>query len=245
MVPSSAALYLTRIHHARAAPVRHSFEYRGYSWFFDVDAPPRLPRLLRPLGYFRPEDHLDGPADNLRDRVIGLLEDRGIDSRIGRINALMSARVLGYVFDPLTVFWCHGIDGSSNCVVAEVHNTYGQRHAYILHPDDEGYAEVDKQFYVSPFHDLEGRYYLRLPEPAETLAIRITLQRADQPPFRAVMTGHPIPVTPRNLLRAHVRTPFAPWLTAARIRRQGMALWARGVPLRPRPHINSSPRTTS
>ena len=74
---------------------------------------------------------------------------------------LASARVLGHVFDPLSVFWCYGSDGVLACVVAEVHNTYGERHAYLLRPDEAGTAVTDKGFYVSPFFDVTGSYELR------------------------------------------------------------------------------------
>ncbi|MEV0761870.1 DUF1365 domain-containing protein [Nocardia sp. NPDC050435] len=227
------ALYFTRIHHLRRAPVRHAFEYRSYSWFFDVDAPPKLPLPLRPFGYFRAADHLEGPGADLRTRVRTFLLDNGIDSD-GPITALMNARALGYVFDPLTLFWCHDRDGALRCVIAEVHNTYGQRHAYLVRPDPHGRDEVEKRFHVSPFNRLEGRYELHVPEPADDLTVRIALLRDGQPPFHAAVTGHRLPVTPRTILRAQLRTPLSPWLTAARIRRHGIALWARGLPVAPR-----------
>ena len=78
---------------------------------------------------------------------------------------LAHARVLGYVFNPLTVFWCHRADGALACVVAEVHNTYRQRHAYLLRTDDRGRAQVPKRFYVSPFYPVDGGYRMCLPEP--------------------------------------------------------------------------------
>ncbi|MFE3194094.1 DUF1365 domain-containing protein [Nocardia sp. NPDC059240] len=229
------ALYFTRISHVRRAPVHHEFEYRGYSWYFDLAAPPRLPMPLRPLGYFRAADHLSGPGDDLRSRVDAVLTEHDIDCAGGHVTGLMSARALGYVFDPLTVFWCHGPDGGLRCVIAEVHNTYGGRHSYVLRPDADGRALADKRFYVSPFNAVDGRYHLRLPEPAEGLALRIVLRRDGVPPFFASMTGQRLPVTTGTILRAQLRAPLSPWLTAARIRRQGIALWARGLPIVPRP----------
>lgn len=242
---SPPRLYFTRIHHVRNAPVRHEFDYRGYSWFFDLDHPPRLPILLRPFGYFRAEDHLEGPGADLRARVDHVLADHGIDCSGGRVTTLMGARVLGYVFDPLTVFWCYGPCQRLRCVIAEVHNTYGERHAYVLHPDEHGRAEVGKRFYVSPFNRVEGNYTVWTPEPAETLSLRIALLRDEQPPFVASVRGDRMPVTPGTVLRAHLRTPLSPWLTAARIRRHGIALWARGLPVVPRPGTPSNRRIVS
>ncbi|MEV0247100.1 DUF1365 domain-containing protein [Nocardia sp. NPDC050712] len=243
--PIAPALYFTRIHHARKEPVRHEFEYPGYSWYFDIDSPPRLPWPLRPLGSFRAADHLAGPGADLRSRVDRMLDTHGVDDADGPVTALMSARVLGYVFDPLTVFWCHDRDGRLRCVLAEVHNTYGERHTYVLRTDDRGRAETGKRFYVSPFNAVEGRYALRLPEPAAALGLRIVLLRDGQPPFLASMTGHRVPLTARTLLRAQLRAPLSPQLTALRIRRHGIALWAKGVPVDPRPCAASSRRTAS
>lgn len=252
---SEPALYLTRIRHARVEPVRHSFEYRGYSWYFDIERPPVLPIALRPFSYFRAADHLAPPRsttdavqgsprrDDLRARVDDFLAEHGIDCTGGRVTALMNARALGYVFDPLTVFWCHAADGSLRCVIAEVHNTYGERHAYLVRPDELGRANTDKRFYVSPFNEVDGRYQLRLPEPEDALALRIALLRADRPPFTASVSGHRVPVTARTVVRAHLRTPLAPLLISARIRKHGVALWARGLPIAPRPLAESSRRT--
>ena len=71
-----------------------------------------------------------------------------------------------YVFNPLSTHWCYRADGSLACIVAEVHNTYGQRHAYVLRPDEAGRAQADKEFYVSPFFEVDGRYLMRFSAPA-------------------------------------------------------------------------------
>ena len=120
------ALYRTRITHLRRAPVHHYFEHRSYSWYVDIDRLPELPRWLRPFARFDASDHFDGePDDTLRERIDGFLADRGIDLRGGTVTALLQARVLGYVFNPLSLYWCHDADGVLRHVVAEVHNTYG------------------------------------------------------------------------------------------------------------------------
>lgn len=108
------ALYRTRITHQRRAPVRHKLAHRGYSWYVDVDALPRLPRWLRPFAGFDARDHLHGAAtDSLRRRVDTFLAEPGVDLRGGTVTALMQARVFGFVFNSLTLFWCH--DGETLC----------------------------------------------------------------------------------------------------------------------------------
>ncbi len=160
-----AALYECRITHTRLAPLRNVFTYRTYQWLVDLDHLPRPGRFLRLLAGFDSRDHLGDPRRPIRDNLDRFLMAQGIDTGGGRVVMLAHARVLGYAFNPLTVYWCHRADGALACVVAEVHNTYRQRHAYLLRPDERGRAEAAKEFYVSPFYPVDGGYRMSLPEP--------------------------------------------------------------------------------
>ncbi len=233
---STPALYSTRITHVRTEPVERRSVHTGYFWHVDLDALPRLPRPLGPFARFRGEDHLDGaPDEDLRHRVDRFLARHGVDLGGGRITAVMNARVLGYVFNPLTVYWCHDPDGRLVCVIAEVHNTYGQRHSYLLRTDRRGRATADKAFYVSPFNDTGGRYRMALPEPGAHLLLDVALHREGHDPFLAVVTGTRMPATTANVLRAQARAPWAPLAVSAHIHAEGIRLWAKGLPVHPRP----------
>ncbi len=233
---SSTALYRTRITHLRRAPVHHYFEHRSYSWFVDLDALPRLPRVLRPFARFSAHDHLWGvDGDTMRGRVDAFLADKGIVLDGGRVTALMHARVLGYVFNPLSVYWCHDARGVLRHVIAEVHNTYGGRHAYLLPPSDGRPAAVNKKLYVSPFNDVDGHYLVHAPEPDEQLNIRISLHRDNQPAFVATMRGTSMPAGIGQILTMQIVAPLAPMMNALSIRMQGILLWLRRVPVVPRP----------
>lgn len=242
---TAPAIYRTRIRHVRGGPIRHAFEYRGYSWFVDLDDVPRLPVWLRPFARFDARDHFDrSPTPvTLRAGLDAVLAEAGIDPRERRVTALLGARVLGHVFNPLSLYWCHDRDGTLDCVVAEVHNTYGGRHSYVVRPDATGRAEVAKEFFVSPFNPVAGRYRLRVPEPAERLAISVTLHRDGHAPFVATMRGTRVPATVAGVVGTVLRAPLAPQLVSARIRIQGVALWLRGLPVVPRPASSSA--TTS
>jgi hypothetical protein len=148
---------------------------------------------------------------------------------------LANARVFGYVFNPLTVYWCHRADGTLACVVAEVHNTYGQRHAYLLQTDERGRARVPKEFYVSPFYPVDGDYQMSLPEPGARLALSIVLGRPDGHSFAASVRGRGVPATARALIGAAARHPWSTAAVAARIRWQGIKLYLRGLRVAPRP----------
>jgi uncharacterized protein len=157
----------------------------------------------------------------------------------GPIHMLTSARVFGYVFNPLTLFWCYRSTGELQCVVAEVHNTYGERHCYLLRTDPSGRASVPKAFYVSPFNDVDGEYRMKLPAPGDRLAVSIILEREGHRPFVATMDGRRRPATSRNILAAAFAAPAAPLLVSALIRVQGIKLWARRLPVVARPHHTS------
>ncbi|SDP55970.1 hypothetical protein SAMN04487914_11712 [Arthrobacter sp. ok909] len=231
-----AAIYRTSISHVRRTPLHNAFTYRSYSWYVDVDHLPQLPRPLRPLAGFRVEDHLGDPAGTLRGNVERYLATQGIGLDGGRITMLASARVFGHVFNPLSVFWCHDAAGALRCVVVEVHNTYGERHCYLLETDGTGRASVPKAFYVSPFNDVDGQYRMKLPEPGDRLAVSIVLEREGHQPFIATMDGVRHEATLRNILSAALAVPLAPLRVTVQIRWQGIKLWARRLPIFKRPH---------
>lgn len=237
--PTRARLYECRISHARTVPLRNVFGYGTYLWLVDLD---RLPRP-GPLTRFSARDHLGDPDRGIRENLDRFLAARGVDLGGGRVLMLAHARVLGYVFNPLTVYWCHRADGALACVVAEVHNTYRERHAYLLRTDERGRAEVPKEFYVSPFYPVDGRYRMSLPEPGDRLALTVTLGRPSAEPsagngtdtFSASVHGRAITATGRTLAAAALRHPWSTAVVTARIRWQGSRLYLRGLRPVPRP----------
>ncbi len=148
---------------------------------------------------------------------------------------LANARVLGHVFNPLTVYWCHRQDGTQACVVAEVHNTYGERHCYLMRTDEDGRAGAAKEFYVSPFLPVDGEYRMRLPLPDERVALVITLRQNGSTALTATVVGERRPATPASVARMATRRPLVTLRTSALIRRHGVALWLRRLPVIPRP----------
>lgn len=238
---STPAIYRTTITHSRQAPLHHSFEYRSYSWYVDVDDLPQLPWWLRPFARFRAADHFsdDAPSNGalsngvLRERLSAVFADRDLAVPDGRITALLQARVFGYVFNPLSVFWCHDRDGRLRHVIAEVHNTYGQRHAYLLPPAAEP-VPTAKELYVSPFNPVDGYYLVRAPVPGAHVDITVALHREHRQEFIANMRGQRRPATTGQVAIMQIISPLAPWLVAVRIRIQGIKLWLRRLPVIPR-----------
>ncbi|MFI1979700.1 DUF1365 domain-containing protein [Streptomyces wedmorensis] len=236
MTPAAVpALYETEIAHTRVTPIRHSLRHRTYMWLVDLDDLPVLPRPLRPLARFDPADHFDGDAPTLRAGLDACLAAHGERAADGRVLMLAHARVLGHVFNPLTLYWCHDRAGRPVCVVAEVHNTYGGRHAYLLHPDEHGRAETAKEFYVSPFLDVEGAYRMRLPLPGDRLDLTVQLRHTDgSRPLTATVRGTRRPPGPGGLVAAALRHPWSTAAVSLGIRLHGVRLYLKGLPVRPR-----------
>jgi len=251
---TTPALYDVRIAHTRSAPLHNSFEYGGYLWLVDLDdvAAGRLvqgrplPRWLESQARFEAADHLGDPAASIKDNVVALAREHGVDD-VHRVLMLASARGgmgrASYVFNPLSVHWCYRADGSLACLVAEVHNTYGERHAYLLHPDDAGRAEADKEFYVSPFFEVAGRYLMRFSAPGPRLQITMALRQDGATPFTARVRGTGRPATVGTVLGATLRFPLMSLRVSALIRLQGVKLWLRRLPVVPRPPHASGSRS--
>lgn len=238
---SPPALYRTRITHLRRAPVHHYFEHHGYSWYVDVDRLPALPRWLRPLARFEPGDHFWAPEagepnNSLRQRIDGFLAQHGIDLNGGKITALMQARVLGYAFNPVSLYWCHDAGGALRHVIAEMHNRSGGRHAYLLPPDADRPAMARKMLHVSPFNAVDGYYLVRAPRPDAELDVRISLHRENEPAFIATLRGTRRRAGIGELLLLQFMAPLAPLMGALGFRVQTITLRLRRVPLTPTAH---------
>ena len=231
------SIYAASVMHKRNsnAPgaVTRSFRYSTCSWLVDVDDLPVLPRPLRPLARFLPGDHLGDPGATIAENARAALAEQGLTA--ARILLLTSPRAAGHVFNPLSVFYCFAADGTVVAVIAEVHNTYGGRHVYLMRPDDSGRDTTEKAFYVSPFLPMGGTYLMRTPVPGDRLSVSIALRQNGETPFVATLTGRGRPIGARSVLGTLVRWPLVTLRTSALIRWQGIRLWLRRVPVQPRP----------
>lgn len=243
---TTPALYDVRIGHLRTTPLRNGFEYRGHLWLVDLDdvesgrlaQDGRLPRWLRAQARFESADHLGDPRRSIKHNVAEFARLHGVPD-VHRVLMLATPRGgfaggLSHAFNPLSTHWCYRTDGSLACLVAEVHNTYGERHAYLLRPDDTGRAEADKQFYVSPFFEVAGRYLMRFSAPGERLSITMALRLGGHTPFTATVRGIARPATVRSVRAATLRRPMIALRFSALIRLQGLTLWLRRLPVVPR-----------
>lgn len=215
------ALYDTRVVHTRRAPIAHRFEYKASYWLVDYDRLPSPGGITGYLARFEHRDHSD---------VRTILAEHGVTAE--RILMLAMARTLGYVFNPISVFWCYDASGARVAVLADVHNTYGGRHSYFLEPDAKGNSVVEKVLYVSPFYPVDGYYDIRVSEPDATISVSVTLHRENEPPFVASLHANRRPASTRNVVRASLTQPAL--RVALLIRWQAVRLWLRGLTVHPR-----------
>ena len=229
------ALVVGWITHRRYGPVRHAFAHRVYQWLVDVDSLGEPEHEQR----FRSADHLGDPRRTIKANVEAFLALNGVPLGDGsRVLMLANARVLGHVFNPLSVFWCYHGSGQLAAIVAEVHNTYGERHAYVVHPNEDGIAITKKDFHVSPFFPVDGEYELRLALRSDRVSTAVTLRRHGAVAFVATFRGRPEPATRRAVARMRIREPLMTHRISALIRLHGIRLWLRGLPVQSHPaHI--------
>lgn len=241
----NSALYVGTVAHRRHRPKGHLLRYRVFALFIDLDELPTLDsRLwLFSIGRFNlfsffPKDHLFGKSDHLRKEVEEILRGAGLKGDGGAIRLLTMPRILGYGFNPLSIFFCYGADGSLHAILYEVHNTFGQRHCYLFPID--GSSEVldhacSKQFYVSPFLPMDLAYAFRIKPPKDDYMISISVADDDGEILIATQNLTRRILDDRALTRVFLTHPLLTLKVIAGIHYEALLIWLKGIGLQSRP----------
>ena len=239
-----SALYAGDVVHARTRPKRHRLRYRVAQTLLDLDELPRLDRKLKLFGYnraglfsFHDRDHGDGSGD-LRGWAHGKLAEAGCRFAPGAIRVLCMPRVLGHVFNPISVYFCNDADGRLGAMIYEVNNTFGQRHSYVLPVEGNQHPvrqHCGKALHVSPFMPMDLRYDFALSPPADKVGVQVRASDAEGLLLDAAFTGQRQALDDANLLASLVAFPLMTLKVVAAIHWEALKLWLAGVPLVPAP----------
>lgn len=244
----NSALYTGTLVHSRREPVDNVFRYGVCFYVLDLDELAELDRRLelfssrgaRPLT-LRSRDHLGDPTRSIKENVVGFAARGGIDLDGGRVLLLTNLRVLGYVFNPVSFYYCYGRGGELACMVAEVSNTFGEMWPYLLSPANQVPDEThlayraEKRLHVSPFFGLEQEYRFFFTEPFERVHARVDVWEGGTRRLGSVLAGERRPLTDPSLARALLRYPMMTAQVTGFIHWQALKLWLKGVPFHHKP----------
>lgn len=242
---TASALYAGRVMHQRLRPAKHRLGYRVFSLLLDVDELPALARRLRLFSLNRfnlfslhERDYGAGDGLGLRSYVERQLVAAGLRAG-GAIRLLSMPRILGYAFNPLSVYYCDHPDGSGlQAILYEVNNTFGQRHSYLIAVDAAGRdgrdiaQRCDKQFHVSPFLGLDLRYDFRMQAPDASrpgLAIGITVADDTGPVLTARFDAKRHALGDAALAAVFFSHPLLTLKVVGAIHWEALRLWLKGA----------------
>ena len=244
----AAALYSGAVMHQRMKPFGHRFHYRVFSLMVDLDRLGEADRLsalfsvnARNLVAFHEKDHSGSAGMGLRSYADGLLAEAGLTLPAARILLVCYPRILGYVFNPISVYYAYDADERLMAMIYEVRNTFGERHTYVC-PVGSGEMtsgglrqSCDKLFHVSPFIPMQMRYHFRMLPPGEEIRWRILETDPEGPLLAATFSGRQEAMTTATLLSLTARIPFLTLKIVAGIHWEALKLWLKGAKYIPRP----------
>ncbi len=235
-------IYTGKVMHMRMQPFEHRFTYKVFSFLFDLDNINQNPKTSKLLGYnqfnlmsFYEKDHIpkDLKFKTTREYIDHLLEKANLE-KAGKIYLLCYPRFLGFVFNPISIYYCMDENNQIICMIYEVRNTFKERHTYVepvLETQRVG-SEIrqarEKLFHVSPFMNMDQCYHFRVTKPSEKLTFRIFQTQDEQPSLSATFSAKAMPITTWNTLKAAVKTPFLTIKVVASIHYEALKIWIKG-----------------
>ncbi|MCR5856413.1 DUF1365 domain-containing protein [Mesorhizobium sp. J428] len=244
----AGTLYAGKVMHQRLKPFGHRFTYSVFSLLVDLDRLDELDRISRLLRVnrpgilsFRESDHAEREGETPRRLADRLLAQAGLKRPASRILLLAYPRFLGYVFNPISVYFAYDEDGELLALIYAVRNTFGERHAYVA-PVREGETGPDgirqtrrKILHVSPFVGMDARYHFRVLPPGRVVRLRIHETEGGTPLLAATFSGEARLLSDASLLACLARFPFSTLKVTVGIHWQALKLWMKGAPFHKSP----------
>lgn len=236
-----SCLFDTNVMHHRLSPKEHKFNYRFFSFYLDLDEIDALARRSLLLSRnrfnlfsFYDKDHLEIGQGNIKTSITRYLTDNGIESEGGRIMLLGYLRILGYVFNPVSFYFCFDKEDRPLCVVCEIGNTFGELKPFLIRNDKLAKTQFKdeqvKHYYISPFNKLDDRLEFKLEVPGETLNIRINTKRKNGRVLLTSMQGAKKPLNTTTLLKYALLIPFETIKVIVLIHWHALILFLKKIP---------------
>lgn len=236
------------VFHKRLQPRINEFHYRVYYYCMTLQelesfSLPIFSRNRWNLFSHYEKDHGAKDGSSLESWIRRLLADFGVTSADGDIVLMAHPRLLGYVFNPISVWFCLDKQGALRAVLTEVRNTFGEHHNYLLfHPDQRpitslDWLEAEKVFHVSPFMQVEGRYRFRFEFSPERVGIWINYSAGEGDLLYTSVAGKRAPLTTGSLMRAFFSSPLMTLKVIGLIHYQALHLWRKGIAYLPKPPL--------
>lgn len=239
----NSCLYDCSVMHHRLAPKVHHFQHGIFMCYLDLDELEAITKKIRWFSWnrkniysFQDADHEPSGRGVLKQRIVNFLRLNGVEfDPSGRVMLLTLPRVLGYIFNPISIYFCFDSSGSPVCSIAEVGNTFHEKKLYLLGPETQVTPEsfqklLPKHFYVSPFSDLDLSFDFRFKVPGEKLDLKIDDREGSTKSLITTLTGQRVPLTNRHLAWLTLKFPLVTLKVIFLIHWHAFLLWLKRVP---------------
>ena len=238
---NNSCIYIGSVIHKRFKPKKHFFKYSVFSLFLDLDEINELDQKISFFSYnkfnilsFYDKDHGYRNGSSIKDWLIHVLQKKNISTINIKIKILCYPRIFGYVFNPLSIFFIYDADSNPIAILYEVKNTFGEQHTYVFKIDIKNKQILNnckKKFYVSPFMDLESKYFFKVLIPNERLSVIIDQRDKEGKLLFASQDGERVKLSSKNLLISYLKHPLMTLKIISAIHYEALKLWIKGIKL--------------
>ena len=238
---NNSCIYVGSVIHKRFKPKKHFFKYSVFSLFLDLDEINELDQQIPFFSYnkfnilsFFDKDHGYRDGSSIKDWLIHVLQKKNISTINIKIKILCYPRIFGYVFNPLSIFFIYDADSNPIAILYEVKNTFGEQHTYVFKIDIKNKQILNnckKKFYVSPFMDLESKYFFKVLIPNERLSVIIDQRDKEGKLLFASQDGERVKLSSKNLLKSYLKHPLMTLKIISAIHYEALKLWIKGIKL--------------
>ena len=237
----NSCIYIGNVVHKRFKPKKHFFKYSVFSIFLDLDEINELEKEISFFSYnkfnilsFFDKDHGNRDGSSIKNWIIQVLQKKNISTKNIKIKILCYPRIFGYVFNPLSIYFIYDTDSNPIAILYEVKNTFGEQHTYVFKiniKDQHISNNCKKKFYVSPFMDLESKYFFKVLIPNERLSVIIDQRDKEGKLLFASQDGERVKISSKNLLISYLKHPLMTLKIISAIHYEALKLWIKGVKL--------------